>query len=102
MTLSHGGRAVVGTGLPTRPPVPSRRPIRGTPSEPVRADVRRVRHPVLGCKPSRLPLACGHHHCAPCLSYPNVVRSSCTEKDCASPFFIPTTPFILDLIVTAL
>ena len=69
--------------------MPSRRPIRGTPSEPVRADVRSVRHPVRGCKPSRLPLACGHHHCASCLSYPNVVRSSCTEKDCASPFFIP-------------
>src|SRR5438552_6907718 len=36
MTLSHRGRAVVGTGLPTRPPVPSRQPIRGVPSEPAR------------------------------------------------------------------
>src|SRR6202008_4036971 len=44
MTLSHRGWAVVGTGLPTRPPVPSRRPIRGTPSEPVRADGRRGLH----------------------------------------------------------
>jgi hypothetical protein len=57
MMLFHHGRAGVGTGPLARPPVPSRRPIRGAPSEPARADVRRVPHPFLGGKPSRLPLA---------------------------------------------
>src|SRR6266849_9314721 len=105
MTLSHRGRAVVGTGLPTRPPVPSRQPIRGVPSEPARAYVRRVLHPLLGGKPSRLSLPWHHHRCAPRLwcpcraPLPPVVGALCApparKRTARHPFLFPTAEWAL-------
>src|SRR5215470_2011509 len=106
MTLPRRGWAVVSTDPSGRPLVPSRWPLHEAPSEPTRVDVRRVPHPLLGGKPSRLPLASGHHPCAPCLSYPNVVRSSprvvevwcappARKKTMPHPFLFPTAEWAL-------